>query len=210
MTKTEFPKIFALIVAIIGIFLILMSTIKEPVIEEEVREEKPAEIHALGEEIIKEKIEIIEEVPEEKPIIEPQPEVIEQPIVKTFISDEKCENGIISLRLNNLFDDTINVKMSTFFVSGQISPKPGCDRYLLTPGESTFCDNVGSFARKGKRRVAIAIYKHTTVGVTVDCGSNFVTGSVIEETPYYGFSPVFFVLMLFFLLFVFNYYRVHY
>ncbi len=210
--ETYFGKAVVFIIAIIGVFLILMNSAQQPTTEESI-EETPSEIHTLGEEIIEEetKEEVIEEVQEEtEPIVEE--EVIEEkPIVKTFISDEKCENGIISLNLNNLFDDRINVKWSTFFVSGKIMSNPGCDKESLAPGESTFCSHVNhNWPRKVRSRVAIAIYKHTTVGATVDCSSNLVTGSAVKEQPYVGFNPIFFVVMLFLLLFTFNYYRVHY
>lgn len=211
MKNPNFPKAVALIIAVIGIFLILINSVEQPIVEEPI--EVPAEIHALGEELIEEETkveEVVEEVKEEVPIEEEVTEVIEKPVVKTFISNEKCEDGIISLNLNNLFNDTINVKWSTFFISGKININPGCDKESLEPGESTFCNNVGVFPRKGLRRVAIAIYKHTTIGVTVDCGTNLLTGSAVEEPIYYGFSPLFFIAMLFLFLFTFNYYRVHY
>lgn len=223
--QLNFPQTVALIVVIIGAFLIVLSSVEQPITED--IEEKPAEIHALGEELIEEetkvekpiKEEAKEELKEEKvtiEIIEEEPEVIEPPIVKTIISNEKCENGIITLTLNNLFNDTINIKMSTFFISGKINPIPGCDKESLEPGESTFCSNVGRFPRRGRRRVAIAIYKHTTVGATVDCGdsiltedTNLVTGSVIKAPIYYNEKPIFPIVMLLLLLLVLNYYRVH-
>lgn len=215
--QINFPQILVLIVALTGIFLIVISSVEQPITEEESTEKKLIEIEELGEEIEEENNggEAIEEIPEE--IIEAEPieeeeiiEVIEPPIVKTIISNEKCENGIISLTLNNLYNDTINVKWSTFFCSGQITPNPGCDKESLAPGESTFCNNVGNFPRRGRRRVAIAIYKHTTVAVDVDCSSNLVTGSAVKEPPDYSLNPIFLISMLLLLLFVFNYYRVYY
>ena len=212
MKICHFRKGVIFTLTMIFLSLILVNTIEQPVIEEsndikELREEiAQTELEdetEIPEEIIEEAVEEVEEVVEE-----PKEEV---PLVKTFISDAKCEDGIISLRLNNLYDDNINVDWSTFFISGKINPNPDCDMQELEPGESTFCGNVGGFPRIGRRRVAIAIYKHTTVGATVDCGSNnMITGSVIGELPYYGFNAVFFVLMTFLLLFTFNYYRVHY
>ncbi len=211
MKKISFPAIIALIVVIIGLFLIITSNLQQPI-----SKEKSAEIEELEKEIVEEEqvSEVIEEVQEgiktEEIPNEEKTEVIEPPIVKTFITNEKCENGIISLTLNNLFNDSINVKWSTFFISGKINSNPGCDKGYLQPGESTFCSNVGGFPRTGKRRVAIALYKHNTVGVTVDCSSNLVTGSAVKELSYYGLSPVFSIAMLFLLLFIFNYYRVYY
>ncbi len=199
----HFLKGIVFIISIITIFLIISSNVKEPMIEEEIIEETSPEIEKLGEEFVEKPI---EEVPEETVIEE---EVIEEK-PKTFISEEECKDGVISLNLNNLYEDKINVKWSTFFCSGKIMVRPGCDKESLEPGESTFCSNVCSFPRKNRIRVAIAIYKHTTVGTTVDCGSNLVTGSAVKEPFYYGFNPIFFIVMFFLLSFVFNYYRVHY
>lgn len=88
----------------------------------------------------------------------------------TFVTNEKCVDGVISATFNNIWDDTITISSHIrVYCSAILNNKISCDKESIAAGESTTCTNLGFKSYTDKRKIVIN-HRHGKSFFYIDCG----------------------------------------
>lgn len=70
------------------------------------------------------------------------PETARAEAPEQLLTELRCVDNKIEARITNILNEKMELSKAVIFINGLLKRNPECDKSVLEPGESTFCENL--------------------------------------------------------------------